>query len=272
MGEVGLVLSGKPAYFEKKLQGIEDMKKLIAGNWKMNGLLGDRAEIEKLAGLVGKNPGCDIVLCLPYTLLFPAVKFLNKTAITLGAQDIHWAESGAHTGDVSASMIKEAGCEYVIVGHSERRSGHGAHGERSQTVAEKAKISLTHDMSPIICVGESLDEREAGGAKAHVLDQVKKSLPRVISAEKVAIAYEPLWAIGTGVTARAEDIVEMHGYIRDFLTDHLGEDGANLRILYGGSVNPGNAGEILDLANVDGVLVGGASLKADDFYGIVKAA
>ena len=249
------------------------MKPLIAGNWKMNGLLAARNEIEKLAKLLKEKgkPDCDVLLCPPFTLLFPAVKYVADTPIALGAQDIHWQESGAHTGDISAPMVKEAGCSYVIVGHSERRSGHGAHSERSQAIAEKAKIALANDISPIICVGESLDERDAGKAKAHVLDQIKKSLPRVVPVEKVSIAYEPIWAIGTGVTARAEDIAEMHGFIREYLNERLGEDGGKVRILYGGSVHPDNAKEILGLENVNGVLVGGASLRAEDFYAIIKA-
>ncbi len=250
------------------------MKTLIAGNWKMNGLLKDRDEIKKLADLLEKDPapGCDITLCLPATLLFPSVKYVEESAVALGAQNIHWEESGAHTGDISVGMIKESGCEYVIIGHSERRSGHGEHGERSQAVSEKAKIAIANNIFAIICVGESLDEREAGKAKSHVLDQVKKSLPRDFSADQVAIAYEPIWAIGTGLTAKLEDIAEMHGFIRAYLIEHLGDEGANIRILYGGSVNPGNAAEILSTAEVNGVLVGGASLKPDEFFAIIKAA
>lgn len=250
------------------------MKQLIAGNWKMNGLLGDRAELKKLGQLIAKGgkPNCDILVCPPFTLLFPAMKYVADMPISLGAQDVHWEAKGAHTGDISASMIKEAGCTYVIVGHSERRSGHGEHGERSQKIAEKAKMALAHGISPIICVGESLDEREAGKARQHVLDQVKKSLPRKVPADRVSIAYEPIWAIGTGVTAKAKDIEEMHGFIREYLVEHLGAEGNKVRILYGGSVNPTNAGEILSIKNVNGVLVGGASLKADDFYAIIKAA
>lgn len=249
------------------------MKTLIAGNWKMNGLLKDRDEIKKLADLLEKDPapGCDITLCLPATLLFPSVKYVEESAVALGAQNIHWEESGAHTGDISVGMIKESGCEYVIIGHSERRSGHGEHGERSQAVSEKAKIAIANNIFAIICVGESRDEREAGKAKSHVLDQVKKSLPRDFSADQVAIAYEPIWAIGTGLTAKLEDIAEMHGFIRAYLIEHLGDEGANIRILYGGSVNPGNAAEILSTADVNGVLVGGASLKADDFFAIINS-
>jgi len=250
------------------------MKPLIAGNWKMNGLLEDRKEISSLADkLAGEgHPDCDILICPPFTLLFPAMKYVADTPIVLGAQDCHWDEAGAHTGDISAAMIKEAGCGYVIVGHSERRSGHGEHGERSQAVAQKAKIALAHGLSPIICVGESIDEREAGNALGHVLAQVRKSLPKDVVADKVALAYEPLWAIGTGLTATTAEIGEMHDAIRDYLVELLGADGNKVRILYGGSVNPGNAKEILAVGNVNGVLVGGASLKADDFYGIIKAA
>ncbi|MEE8294576.1 MAG: triose-phosphate isomerase [Sphingomonadales bacterium] len=250
------------------------MKPLIAGNWKMNGLLESRKEIGQLVDNLGeaKMPDCDVVLCLPFTLLFPSVKALTDSPVGLGAQDCHWAESGAHTGNISASMIKETGCAYVIVGHSERRSGHGEHGERSQFIAEKAKMALNHDLSPIICVGESLDEREGGTAQSHVLDQVKKSLPREFDAEEISIAYEPIWAIGTGRTANSGDIAEMHGWIREYLVDHFGEEGNKIRILYGGSVNGGNAKEILDTKNVNGVLVGGASLKAVDFFPIIMAA
>jgi len=250
------------------------MKPLIAGNWKMNGLLGSRREIDFLNEKIAKNgmPECEVLICPPATLLFPAVKHTHDTPIQLGAQDCHWERAGAHTGDISADMIKEVGCTYVIVGHSERRSGHGEHGERSQAIAAKAKAALEAGLKPIICVGESLDEREAGKARAHVLDQVKKSLPRVCPADQVSIAYEPIWAIGTGVTATTGDIEEMHGWIRDYLVERLGQDGGKIRILYGGSVNPDKAREILSAKNVGGVLVGGASLKADDFYPIIQAA
>lgn len=250
------------------------MKPLIAGNWKMNGLLESRKEISNLVENLGEVtfPDCEAVLCLPYTLLFPSVKQLIDSPIEMGAQDCHWAESGAHTGDISALMIKETGASYVIVGHSERRSGHGEHGERSQQIAEKAKAALAHGLSPIICVGESLDEREASKAQAHVLDQVKKSLPREFDPEKISIAYEPIWAIGTGKTATTTDIAEMHGWIREYLVEHFGDDGNKIRILYGGSVKGSNAKEILDTENVNGVLVGGASLKAVDFFPIIMAA
>ncbi len=250
------------------------MKPLIAGNWKMHGLLEDRKEIESLAEKLQQEgkPDCDIVLCLPFTLLFPVIKYVADTPITLGAQDCHWDELGAHTGDISAAMIREAGCDYVIIGHSERRSGHGAHGERSQAISQKAKSALAHGMMPIICIGESLDEREAGKAKTQVLDQLKKSLPRKVPVDKVLIAYEPIWAIGTGVTATPAEIGEMHDIIRQALVENLGPPGEKVRILYGGSVKPGNAREILGINNVNGALVGGASLKAEDFYGIIKAA
>lgn len=250
------------------------MKPLIAGNWKMNGLLADRKQITKLARLIERDgvPECEIALCLPFTLLFPAVKYVTDTPIALGAQDCHWAESGAYTGDVSPAMIAEAGCEYVIVGHSERRSGHGYHGERSQEISEKARLAMAHGIRPIVCVGESLDEREAGKAKAHVLDQVKKSLPEKVRPEMVQIAYEPIWAIGTGVTAKASDIAEMHAIIREYLGERLGRAGRKIRILYGGSVTSENAGEILELPDVNGVLVGGASLKARDFFAIIRSA
>ncbi len=249
------------------------MKPLIAGNWKMHGLLEDRKEIESLAEKLQQEgkPDCDIVLCLPFTLLFPVIKYVADTPITLGAQDCHWDELGAHTGDISAAMIREAGCDYVIIGHSERRSGHGAHGERSQVISQKAKSALAHGMMPIICIGESLDEREAGKAKTQVLDQLKKSLPREVPVDKVLIAYEPIWAIGTGVTATPAEIGEMHEVIRQALGENLGPQGEKVRILYGGSVKPGNAREILGINNVNGALVGGASLKAEDFYGIIKA-
>ena len=250
------------------------MKQLIAGNWKMNGLLADRAEMETLVKLIADKgtPDCDVVVCPPFTLLFPSMKALADTPVALGAQDVHWADAGAYTGDISVPMIKEAGCAYAIVGHSERRSGHGHHGERSQAIAEKARAALGAGISPIVCVGESKDERDAGKAKAHVLDQLKKSVPWEVSSEALCVAYEPIWAIGTGLTANAGQIAEMHKIIREALVEKLGGAGEKIRILYGGSVNPGNAKEILGIADVDGVLVGGASLKAKDFFAIIQAA
>ncbi len=233
------------------------MNYLIAGNWKMNGLKASMREITALQERLVEAPeNAEVLICPPVTLL-PAMA-AKADKIMVGAQDCHAAESGAHTGDVSAEMLHEAGASYVIVGHSERRADHG---ETNKDVRAKAEAVLRAGMMPIVCVGETREEREAGEAIAIVTEQVKASLPE---GDQYVIAYEPVWAIGTGLVPTIDDIAEVHDCIRGLAT-------ATTPILYGGSVKPGNAPEILAVTNVNGALVGGARLKADDLYGIISA-
>ncbi len=239
------------------------LKPLIAGNWKMNGLTASLDEIdallEKLGGSAPAN--ADVLICPPATLLNTMIATLDESGITGGGQDCHPNESGAHTGDISAEMLHDAGATHVIVGHSERRADHR---ESDELVRAKAGAALSAGLSPIICVGESREQREAGQALRIVESQLLGSMPET-ETDTVVVAYEPVWAIGTGLTPTLDDIAEVHRHLRG----HLGRA---TRILYGGSVKPGNAAEILGVEDVNGALVGGASLKADDFYGIISAA
>ena len=236
---------------------------LAAGNWKMNGLAADSAEIALLAGkLEGRPAAAEVLICPPATLLARLATAFAGRGVAFGGQDCHASASGAHTGDISAAMIADAGGSHVIVGHSERRAGYG---ENDAAVSAKAAAAHKAGLVAIICVGETLDEREAGKALAVVDAQVQGSLPDGATPQNTVIAYEPVWAIGTGKTPTLADIAEIHAGIRA----RLGAPG--YRILYGGSVKPGNAREILALPNVDGALVGGASLKADDFDAILDA-
>lgn len=240
-------------------------KALVAGNWKMNGLTADAAEIDSLNGLVTENgAGCDILICPPATLISP----LSGKGIEIGAQDCHMAPGGAHTGDISAAMLKDLGCQYVIVGHSERRADHG---ETNDVVRAKAEAVQGGGMTAIICVGESNAQRENSETLKVVTAQVTNSLPHTATAGNTVIAYEPVWAIGTGKTPTADDVATVHGVIRTLLREHFGPSGEEIRILYGGSVKPSNAGELMAVANVNGALVGGASLKAKDFFGIIES-
>ncbi len=237
------------------------MKPLIAGNWKMNGL---REQLSEAAALISKLGGkagddCEILICPPTTLLPLIVEQLIGSGVASGGQDCHAAQKGAHTGDVSAEMLRDAGAAYVIVGHSERRADHG---ESDSEVKAKAIAALEAGLTPIICVGETKDERQAGRAEEIVGGQLNGSLPD--GGQTIVVAYEPVWAIGTGLTPSIEDITAMHDFIR-------GRVGGDTRLLYGGSVKPGNAKEILAVQNVNGALVGGASLKADDFFAIASA-
>ncbi len=246
----------------------ETPRTLIAGNWKMNGL-GNDGEIlaRNFARLVVANAPapCEIVICPPATLLFTLARALADAGIALGAQDCHTAASGAHTGDLSAAMLADAGCAYVIVGHSERRADHG---EDNDLVRAKAEAACAAGLVPIICIGETAEQRDAGRAVEVVGGQLDLSLPDGATPGSVVIAYEPVWAIGTGRTPTTADIAEVHAAIRA----RLGARAAGAaRILYGGSVKPDNAQEILALADVDGALVGGASLNADDFWAICRA-
>ncbi len=244
---------------------------LIAGNWKMNGLLASEQELQKLIGGVAASDGSqrEVLVCPPFTLLQAFAKRAAGSAVGIGAQDCHPNLSGAHTGDISAQMIKDVGGTSIIVGHSERRTDHG---ESSDLVKQKAKAAQDEGLTAIICVGETEAERDAGQAWSVVSDQVSKSLPSGSTASNTVIAYEPVWAIGTGRTPTIDDIAAMHDDLRTAMVGHLGDDGNSVRLLYGGSMKPGNATEILAVTNVNGGLVGGASLKAEDFLAIISAA
>ncbi|MFZ3328789.1 MAG: triose-phosphate isomerase [Methylocella sp.] len=240
---------------------------LVAGNWKMNGLresLNEAASICKAvaAGGAGK---AEIVVCPPATLLMAVTAICEGTKVGVGGQDCHAEASGAFTGDISAEMLKDAGATYVILGHSERRAGHH---ETNEQVRAKAKAALRAGLMAIICVGETRAERDAGGALAIVGKQLASSIPDNSPPGRIVIAYEPVWAIGTGFTPTPQDIAEMHGFIRERMNQHLPGQGANLRILYGGSVNPANAAELLSVEDVDGALIGGASLSCAEFMAI----
>lgn len=235
--------------------------KLAAGNWKMNGLKADLAEARALAEAFPR-PGCGVLLCPPATLIAAMAEALEGSAVQVGGQDCDARAQGAHTGDISAQMLADAGARQVILGHSERRADHG---ESSALVAAKARAAHAAGLIAILCVGETEAERDAGRTLDVVLGQLAASLPEGASAPNTVIAYEPVWAIGTGRTPTLEQIVEVHDALRGEVPD------AAMSLLYGGSVKPGNASEIFAIANVDGALVGGASLKAADFGAIVAA-
>ena len=243
------------------------VRPLVAGNWKMNGLTASLVELKAMREAVdaGKAGAAELAVCPPATLLAQAAAALKGGKVSLGAQDCHAKDSGAFTGDIAAPMIKDAGASYVIVGHSERRQFHG---ETDAVVKAKAEAALKTGLTAVVCVGETRAEREAGKAIEVVSTQVRGSLPAGGAPETVVVAYEPVWAIGTGLTPTPADVAEVHAAIRKLLGEVYGPAGAKLRILYGGSVKPSNAKELLGLANVDGALVGGASLKAVDFLAI----
>lgn len=241
-------------------------RKLVAGNWKMHGTSAELAEVTAIS-LTAETAGCDVALCLPATLIERAVRAAPGLAV--GGQDCHAADKGAHTGDISAAMLKDAGATLTIVGHSERRE---AHGETDAVVRAKAKAALEAGLAVIVCVGESLAVREAGEAVATVAGQLDSSLPRAGDPGQLSVAYEPIWAIGTGKVPSIAEIAEMHAALRQRLLAAYGSAGAAVRILYGGSVKASNAVDIFAVPNVNGALVGGASLKCGDFLPIVEAA
>jgi len=244
------------------------MRPLVAGNWKMNGLASSLAELGKLKDALGANaPACDVLVCPPATLIAQAAGTV-KGAFALGGQNCHAEAKGAFTGDISAEMLADAGASYVIVGHSERRQYHG---ETNDDVAAKTRAAWRAGLKAIICLGESQAQRDAGHATHICQGQLEASVPAQATPANTAIAYEPVWAIGTGRTPTGADIAAMHAHIRTCLTARLGAGAREMLILYGGSVNPGNAAEILNLPEVGGALVGGASLKADDFLKIIAA-
>ena len=243
------------------------MRKLAAGNWKMNGLQAALAEVATLCA-AHPEPACEMLLCPPVTLLAPMTAIARGTALALGGQDCHANPSGAHTGDTSAPMLRDAGATYVIVGHSERRADHH---ETDAAVQAKAYAAQAAVLIPIVCLGETEGERDAGSTLDVIGRQLTESVPDTSTAATLVIAYEPVWAIGTGRTPSLPEIAEVHAFLRARLTDRIGSEAAGVRLLYGGSVKPSNAAEIFALRHVDGALVGGASLKAADFGAIVAA-
>ncbi|GAA3873705.1 triose-phosphate isomerase [Celeribacter arenosi] len=242
-------------------------RKLAAGNWKMNGVKASLAEAKTLADMF-PTPTIDILLCPPATLVTAMADVLTGTKVSVGGQDCHMNTSGAHTGDVSAQMLVDAGADYVILGHSERRADHG---ETDAIVAAKTVAALEAGLTAIVCVGETLAQREAGETLDVIRAQLAGSLPDGIDLSRLVVAYEPVWAIGTGKVPTLEQIGEVHDDMRATLTARFGGGADTVPLLYGGSVKPSNAAEIFATSNVDGALVGGASLKAADFSGIVSA-
>ncbi len=247
---------------------------VIAGNWKMNN---DLKESEKLIVelqnlLQNEKPNCDVIVCPPFTSLSEASKLVSGSSIKLGAQNMHFEENGAFTGEISASMLKSVGCEYIILGHSERRH---IFGESDEMINKKIKKALAAGLKPIFCIGELLEERENGTTNDVVKRQVLKGLDGISADEmkNIIVAYEPVWAIGTGKTASPAQAQEVHEFIRDLIEiDYSLEVANDLVIQYGGSVKPDNAKELLSQKDIDGALVGGACLKADSFIGIIKGA
>jgi triosephosphate isomerase len=243
---------------------VSRVRQLVAGNWKMNGLAASLGELAALKAALN-NPPCDVLVCPPATLIARAAAAVAG-AFAIGGQDCSPESFGAFTGDISAAMLKDAGAVAVILGHSERRQYYG---ESDALVAAKTAAAWNAGLSAIVCVGETDAEHEAGKAHHVCHNQISGSVPKGATAANTAIAYEPVWAIGTGKTPAAAEIAAMHAHLRRCLVESLGDRGKGIRILYGGSVKPSNAAEILNLPEVNGALVGGASLKADDFLGII---
>jgi triosephosphate isomerase len=243
------------------------IRPLIAGNWKMNGLRSSTAEFEAmLAGAPGVAAKADLLVCPPATLIAAfAEKARDSKILAVGAQDCHPKPSGAHTGDISAEMLADAGASAIIVGHSERRADHG---ESDVLVRQKAEAVWRAGLTAIVCIGETQHQRDAGQTLDICGGQLKLSLPDRAKADNLVVAYEPVWAIGTGLTPTVADVEQIHGFIRELLVARFNAEGAKIRILYGGSVKPSNAAELMAVANVNGALVGGASLKAADFLAI----
>ena len=243
---------------------------LVAGNWKMNGTRASLKEIRTLAAkLADKSPKCDVMICPPATLLSEAKEAAKGSKVKIGGQDCHTEVSGAHTGDISAAMIKNLRATAVIVGHSERRADHG---ETDAIVKAKAQAAHDAGLKAIICVGETLEQYESKKTVSVISRQIKGSVPEGATGKNTVIAYEPVWAIGSGLTPTVQEVAKIHTHIRKRLAAALGEEtAAAIAILYGGSVKPANAVELMGAANVNGALVGGASLKAADFLGIIAA-
>jgi triosephosphate isomerase len=243
------------------------IRPLIAGNWKMNGLRSSMAEFEAMiAGASGVTGKADLLVCPPATLLAAfAAKLVGSKSVEIGGQDCHPQPSGAHTGDISAEMLADAGASAVIVGHSERRTDHG---EGDSLVWQKAQAAWRAGLLAVVCIGETQSQRDAGQTLDICRGQLQGSLPDGARADNLVVAYEPVWAIGTGLTPTAKDVEQIHQFIRETLSAKYKGEGARMRILYGGSVKPSNAKELMGIANVNGALIGGASLKAADFLAI----
>ncbi|WP_054004845.1 triose-phosphate isomerase [Cypionkella psychrotolerans] len=243
------------------------MKKLAAGNWKMNG---NRAALAEVAALLAAHPApaCEMLLCPPTTLLSQMAALAAGSALQVGGQDCHPKASGAHTGDISAVMLADAGASHVILGHSERRADHG---ESDALVLAKTEAAIAAGLIAVVCLGETEAQRDAGDTLAVIGAQLDGSVPATATSANLVLAYEPVWAIGTGRTPTLAQIAEVHAFLRARLTAHIGAEAAKTRLLYGGSVKPSNAAEIFAVPDVDGALVGGASLKAADFGAIVAA-
>jgi len=242
---------------------------IIAGNWKMNKNVSEALELVKELKKIERNKNVETVLCVPFTNLWQVKNEIEGTDIKLGAQNMHWEESGAYTGEISPLMLKEIGIDYVILGHSERRQYFN---ETDETVNKKVKSALEHNIYPIVCVGETLEEREANKEKEVVKRQVIKGLEGIEAKdiEKIVIAYEPIWAIGTGKTASSSDANNMIKFIRETVKEVFGKVNEDMRIQYGGSVKPNNIKEIMAESDIDGALVGGASLNAEDFAKLIN--
>jgi triosephosphate isomerase (TIM) len=242
---------------------------LIAGNWKMNGLIGSGSELQAI--IAASEPlakKADLLICPPATLVAAFASRARGSVVAIGGQDCHPSSSGAHTGDISAEMLKDAGAWFVITGHSERRADHS---ESSELVRAKVQAAWRAGLVPIVCVGETEAQRKSGQALDIVGAQLAASVPDGATAEDLVVAYEPVWAIGTGLTPTIVEIEQVHGFIRNKLSERFRSDGAGIRVLYGGSVKPSNAAEILRAKEVNGALIGGASLKATDFFAIAAA-
>ncbi len=244
---------------------------LVAGNWKMNGQREQALELGKLAEGLDKDPveGVEVMICPPTTLIMPFSELMKGGKVSIGAQDCHTGVSGANTGDISAEMLADAGATAIIVGHSERRADHG---ETDALINEKAQAVWRAGLVAIICVGETNGQRQYGLTLDVVRRQLKNAIPDGATAKNTVIAYEPVWAIGSGLTPTVEDVDKVHNEIRKVLVERFGDsEGGGMRLLYGGSVKATNAKELMAVENVDGALVGGASLKADDFLGIITS-
>jgi triosephosphate isomerase len=240
---------------------------LVAGNWKMNGLQAAVSELARIVAGAPELPNVDLVVCPPATLIARFAADAAGSPVAIGGQDCHAEAAGAHTGDISAEMLKDAGARAVILGHSERRQHHN---ETDPQVRAKTLAARRAGLLAIVCVGETRAERDAGRARAVVAAQLAGSLPDDATASGLVVAYEPVWAIGSGLTPTVQDVADMHGAVRERLVARYGAAGEGMRILYGGSVKPSNAGELMAAGNVDGALVGGASLQAEEFLAIAR--